>query len=146
MRPPVNSPLITSPYGQKRNFPPFGPHIHDGIDYVDKNNDRRVFAVADGVVVLDFDGYDPRLAWTDARHSLGNYIIVKHTLNGHDCFARYCHLIKNNVSHGQVIKEGFLLGEYADAGMSKGAHLHWDVYDEKWIKWTDPAKYGVANA
>lgn len=130
---PVFDPMVTSEFGEARNFPPFGPHTHDGIDWVSRTGDRRVRAITSGMVILDFDDYDPRLAWTDRRHSLGNYVIVQHGL-ANLCFVRYCHLDKNFVKHGQVIPEGFVLGTYSNAGMSNGAHTHTDVYNAAWVK------------
>lgn len=130
---PVFNPKVTSEFGEARNFPPFGPHTHDGIDWVDRSGDRRVRAIAPGRVILDFDDYDPRLAWTDGRHSLGNYVIVQHGLSGL-YFVRYCHLDQNFVKHNQEVPEGFVLGTYSNAGMSVGAHTHTDTYNAAWIK------------
>ena len=131
---PITQPgRITSPYGERKN--PFGngTQFHDGIDYVSAVN-RNVYAIADGTVTYDMDWYDHSKAWTDKRHSGGNMVILKHDIDGEIYFVRYLHLVKNFVSQGQVIKAGDHIGEYADVGMSKGAHLHLDMFNGKWIK------------
>lgn len=131
---PVTQPArITSPYGYRSN--PFGngKQFHDGIDYVSMVN-RNVYAIADGTVTYDMDWYEHSKAWTDRRHSGGNMVILKHVIDGEIYFVRYLHLVKNNVSQGQVVNAGDVIGEYANVGMSKGAHLHLDMYDAKWVK------------
>jgi len=128
---PVKPPhTVTSGYGYrtlngKQQF-------HDGIDYI--GSDYSVFAVCDGRVIKDFDAYSPVLAWTDGRHSAGNYIIIQHTIHDTPYFARYIHLGENFCSHGQHVEQGELIGFYANAGRSYGAHLHFDMYDKNWIK------------
>lgn len=112
--------------------------MHDGIDYVGAGDyggpaDRTVFAIADGVVVHDFDGYDPAKRWNpSAPDSAGNMVIIGHNLHGTKYFVRYVHLAKNTVSNGERVKCGQVIGEYGDVGYSFGQHLHLDMWTASW--------------
>lgn len=132
---PVNKPVVASPYGDR--ILNGKKQLHDGIDYVSGLN-RDVLAVANGKVILDMDIYEEKLRWTDMRHSLGNYIILQHTIEGSVYFARYCHLSENFVAKGGEVTQGQRIGVYADVGYSYGAHLHFDMFDAKWAK-IDPS-------
>lgn len=127
---PVFNPVVTSHYGPR--VLAGKPDFHRGIDYVDGTNDRRVRAVADGVVVLDFDSYDDAKRWIDPVHSAGNYICVQHTIEGQTYFARYLHLLKNTVTKLEKVSMGAVLGEYADVGFSYGAHVHFEIFNSAW--------------
>jgi len=78
------------------------------------------------------DDYIPKLRWKRKKHSAGNYIIIKHLINGEWYYFRYLHLGENYVSLNEEIKEGQIVGKYADAGISYGAHLHLGAYNIKW--------------
>ena len=133
--PPVKSPIVTSPYGWRTLNGK--PQFHDGVDYVSPES-NEVFALWDGVIAHDMDYYEASKRWTDGRHSLGNFVIVKHVIDGKLYFVRYCHLSRNYVQAGQEVKRGQVLGRYADVGFSYGAHLHLDGYDYKWHKTWGP--------
>lgn len=138
MRLPLNKPVLKSKYG--RRVLNGAESWHPGLDFVDENDDRKVYAIADGTVVFDFDGYDERERMNmQSNSSGGNFVIIKHNLGGKDYFVRYFHLKENTVKNGQQIKEGNVLGHYADVGYSFGAHLHLDL-TTLWGAWgnTDP--------
>lgn len=142
---PVNNPVVTSKEGWRTLNGK--PNYHPGVDFVsaDRSN-RQVFSLWDGVVVHDFDHYIHSKRFSDSKHSAGNFIIIKHIIDGKAYYIRYIHLIKNNVKIRQAVKRGQVVGEYADAGYSFGAHLHLDCYDYKWkrIKITPVLKeYGI---
>ena len=129
---PVKNPIVTSPYG-KRMLNGV-EQFHPGIDYVSGVGDPSVSSILPGIVVLDFDDYEDAKRWFDPKSSAGNYVCVQHFLpSGDYFFARYLHLAKNNVSHAQRIPEGYILGPYANVGISYGAHLHIESYDAKWV-------------
>lgn len=133
---PVNNPKVTSPYGN--GMLNGKPRFHDGIDFIGSSTD--VYAVAPGVVTYDFNDYDAAHRWDDPKHSAGNYIIIETRIDGKTYFCRYLHLGENYVSYGQEIKAGEKIGVYADAGYSFGAHLHFDMYTDKWLK-IDPTPF-----
>ncbi len=128
---PVEKPIVTSPYGYR--ILNGQKQWHPGIDYVSGSGNKMVRAVCAGKVILDFDGYDDSKRWTDMASSAGNYVCVQHLLtDGSIFFARYLHIGKNLVSNGQQLKEGDHIGEYANVGISYGAHLHFETFDAKW--------------
>jgi murein DD-endopeptidase MepM/ murein hydrolase activator NlpD len=122
--------IVTSPYGprvlngKKQN--------HKGIDFISDSGIRDVYSIADGIVTYDQDDYDEAKKWTDRHHSAGNMVIVRHELKDGLFYVRYLHLLENIVRKEQRVSEGEIIGEYANVGMSYGAHLHIDAYDMHW--------------
>jgi murein DD-endopeptidase MepM/ murein hydrolase activator NlpD len=134
---PVDTPFkITSDYGY-RPVPnnPGKTELHSGIDFVqlDENNNPMaegvLLACYDGIIGIDFDGYIDALRWTKREHSVGNYFLIKHELNGSVFFTRYFHVKENFVSIGEKVSQGQSLGIYSDVGFSFGGHLHFEVLD-----------------
>ncbi len=132
---PVNNPIVTSPYGPrmlqgKRQF-------HNGIDFISGERDARVMAISDGIVVYDMDDYSQELRWSSKKHSAGNYVIIKHEIGGDFYYFRYLHLGENYTTLNEQVREGQVIGKYADAGISYGAHLHLGAFNIKWRR-VDP--------
>jgi cell wall-associated NlpC family hydrolase len=109
---------LASPFG------PRGGRHHDGVDLACPGN-TEVYSVADGKVVRadikDYEGY-------------GNFIIVKHILNGETLYSGYAHLTKMLVSVGDEVKQGQLIaksggsqGMRNGAGNSEDPHLHFEI-------------------
>lgn len=61
-------------------------------------------------------------------------VIMDHIINEILYHTRYLHLKENILSRGQDVPEGFVIGHYADVGISYGAHLHIDIYNANWKK------------
>ncbi|MBN2157893.1 MAG: M23 family metallopeptidase [Spirochaetes bacterium] len=132
---PVNNPRITSPYGNRND--PLNPgqnQFHDGIDLASIDKDINVRAITSGIVVYDMDNYRDALRWVDPHHSAGNYVIIKHLISENTYYVRYLHLKNNTIKVGDAVSEGDVIGQYADVGRSRGAHLHMDMYTEYWVK------------
>ena len=128
---------VTSPFGAKRNIPPWGEHTHDGIDLVSSVN-KNVYAALAGTVLSDKDDYDHAKRWiSGGGNTVGNRVVMKHKINGETYYSAYYHLINNYVSDGQEIEAGKIIGQYDDVGMSYGAHLHFMMWDANW-KVVDP--------
>ena len=127
---PVNNPIITSPYGWRKIQGK--KQFHNGIDFISGDNDKSVFSILDGVCVYDMDDYAPELRWKAKKHSAGNYVIIKHEMDGKIYYFRYLHLGENYLSLNEKVTAGQIIGKYADAGISYGAHLHLGALDEKW--------------
>lgn len=115
---PILTPLpkakskITSPYGM-RLHPTLKRNIkHNGVDFGSGRN-TEVFAAANGKVVL-----------AEFNRSFGNYIIVEHK---DGTSSLYAHLETINVSKGNTVKKGDLIGYTGSTGRSSGAHLHYEV-------------------
>lgn len=123
---------VTSPFGVKRNIPPWGEHTHDGVDLVSSVN-KNVYAAVSGVVIADRDTYDHTKRWVEGSgNSVGNRVLIKSIINGKTYYCAYYHLIDNYVSEGQEIEIGKIIGQYDDVGMSYGAHLHFMMWDANW--------------
>lgn len=99
----------------------FGPRIspwsgkaahHAGLD-ISAPTGAKVKAPADGVVTfVNYDG------------AYGKSIMISH---GYGFTTRYAHLSGYNVTLGQQIKRGDIIGYVGSTGRSTGAHLHYEV-------------------
>lgn len=117
---PLKKVEITSKYGI-RAFG--GLEFHSGIDYKG-NIDDEIYAVDDGKVVV---------AKSD-EYGYGLYIIIEHS----NYCSLYSHLKALEVSIGQVINAGDVIGHIGMTGMTTGAHLHFEIRDSLYndLFWT----------
>lgn len=102
---------ITSEYGIRVLG---GLEFHPGIDYRSALNDN-IYAVDDGKVVVsknDADGY-------------GLYVVIEHS----NYCTLYAHMKALEVSTGQFIKAGQVIGHVGMTGMTTGPHLHFEIRD-----------------
>jgi murein DD-endopeptidase MepM/ murein hydrolase activator NlpD len=110
-----------------------GYQLHEGLDIRSLQRDRRgepvdpVMASADGVV-----------AYLNRKPSLsnyGNYLIVRHQIEGLEVYTTYAHLreIRSDLREGMAVKAGetiAIMGRTANTreGISKDrAHLHFEI-------------------
>ena len=95
--------------------PPLGPypHFHTGIDIAAPLG-APVYAAADGVVIT--------VAHTNVGY--GNYVIVAH---GAGVMTLYGHLLATEVSVGQHVARGEVVGLEGETGFATGPHLHFEV-------------------
>lgn len=87
--------------------------MHEGIDIARPNN-YNILAAADGVVTK-----------AGSAGGLGNRIEIEHS-NGLKTI--YGHLSSINVSVGQQVTTGTVIGIMGNTGNSTGVHLHFEVY------------------
>ncbi|MGG5575828.1 M23 family metallopeptidase [Myroides sp. C15-4] len=88
--------------------------FHAGMDF-SVNIGTPIYATGDGRV-------------TRANNQLsgyGNLIEVEH---GYGYQTRYAHLSKYNVTQGQTVKRGDIIGYAGSTGRSSGPHLHYEVH------------------
>lgn len=105
--------IRTSPFGARRSYqggPPTG--YHGGID-VAAPEGTAIYAAAAGVVVL-----------AEPVFVRGNLVIIDHGVGVHSL---YFHLSQLNVTVGQRVTAGELIGLMGTTGLSTGSHLHWEV-------------------
>ena len=104
---------ISSVYGTGRSYNggPVADH-HGGVDF-EVNVGAPIHSSAAGVVVLA----EPLMV-------RGNAVIVDH---GMGVFSGYYHLSQINVTVGQKMLKGELIGLSGVTGLATGPHLHWDV-------------------
>ena len=124
---------ISSGFSSNRNG-----YSHYAVDAY--ANDRRLYATYDGVVdvvvrnipniynqwnggaCVDQDGN------MDYR-SNGNFIRIKHTINGNTYYSYYMHMEEVHVSVGDTVKKGAYIGTEGNSGCSSGYHLHYQLQD-----------------
>ncbi|AKH43157.1 murein DD-endopeptidase MepM/ murein hydrolase activator NlpD [Altererythrobacter atlanticus] len=109
---PVQGVALTSDYGM-RNHPILRKRRqHNGVDLAGPSG-TPVYATADGMV-----------SRASRFGSYGNYIQIEH---GGELETRYAHLSGYEVSAGDRVHKGQLIGYVGSTGRSTGPHLHYEV-------------------
>ncbi|MGB9871571.1 MAG: LysM peptidoglycan-binding domain-containing protein [Anaerolineae bacterium] len=105
---------ISSYFGTRRSYNG-GPYnsYHEGVDF-DVGAGAPVYVPADGVVVL-----------AEPLAVRGNAVVIDH---GWGVLTGYWHLSRIEVSVGQSVRAGDVIGRVGNTGLSTGAHLHWDFW------------------
>lgn len=78
----------------------------------------QVYSVANGKVIYTSSGYSG---------GFGNMVVIYHYINGVDYVTIYAHLNEINVSSGQTVSGGQLIGHSGNTGASEGPHLHLEL-------------------
>lgn len=92
-----------------------GIHGHNGVDLA-SNFGANILAAADGeVIIAKSSGYNG---------GYGSYIVIKHD-NGTQTL--YGHLSGVQVSVGDQVSQGQVIGNMGSTGKSTGTHLHFEV-------------------
>jgi murein DD-endopeptidase MepM/ murein hydrolase activator NlpD len=105
--------LTTAPYGQRRMFNNEVRSQHTGLD-IDGDTGDPVVAANSGRVILSRDlFYSGQAVYID--HGLG-------------FITGYYHLSKREVSEGQWVDKGEVVGLVGATGRVTGSHLHWSVF------------------
>ncbi|MEI6603619.1 MAG: M23 family metallopeptidase [Clostridia bacterium] len=107
---PVSHRKIISVFSKNRNGRP-----HKGTDYVSKIGNRSVYAFYKGTLALK--GYE---------RTMGNYVVIKHTINKKAIYSTYMHL-KSYLKISGAIKTGQKIGTMGNTGHSFGTHLHFQI-------------------
>jgi len=115
---------ISSEYGLRLHPILKQQQMHKGIDIVEKEG-APVKVVIDGVV--DSVGYD---------EELGNTVKISH---GNGLTTVYAHLKDVYVKEKETVKQGFIIGTIGNTGLSKTAHLHFEIWKDG--KAEDPRKW-----
>ncbi|MEO9510551.1 MAG: peptidoglycan DD-metalloendopeptidase family protein [Flavobacteriaceae bacterium] len=106
---------ITSGFGMAKDPYSNQMKFHNGIDLM-ATRGTKVNASAEGLVAVS--SYD------DLK---GNYIVINHN----DIFSsKYFHLKDKNVTAGERVKSGELIGHVGSTGKSTGPHLHFEIIKE----------------
>jgi murein DD-endopeptidase MepM/ murein hydrolase activator NlpD len=114
---PLNPPLpgdleVTSPFGPR--IDPFlgRPALHTGVDLHGAYGDA-VRATASG-----------RVTFAGVMGGYGNLVEVD---NGNGLATRYAHLSSIDVTQGEAVSTGSIVGHIGDTGRATGPHLHYEV-------------------
>ena len=109
---PVNDARLTSSFGMREHPVLGGRRAHKGVDLAVPTG-TPVYAPADGYVKM-----------ASRFGSYGNFIELEH---GGEMETRYGHLSAFNVTEGQQVKKGDVIGFVGTTGRSTGPHLHYEV-------------------
>lgn len=114
---PLSNVRITSNYGY-RIHPIYGDRrLHAGTDF-GASCGTPVKAAADG-----------KVQWRYYRGGYGNQVMLTHPKKGGKSYnSSYSHLSKFNVSVGDLVVRGDVIGYVGTTGSSTGCHLHLEVY------------------
>ena len=111
-RSPIDKLLLSSSFGMRRH--PITKRFarHAGID-IPAPHGTPIYAAADGVV-----------ARAKQLGSYGNLVEIEH---GNAIQTRYGHMSALNVTSGQWVRKGDVVGFVGSTGRSTGNHLHYEV-------------------
>ena len=101
--------MISSYYGYRKNPITGDNQFHRGIDIAVPEG-TLVYAAQDGTVTT--------AAYDD---DYGNYIVIE---DAQGFTTKYAHLESMDVSAGQTVKHGAIIGKTGNTGASTGSHLH----------------------
>jgi murein DD-endopeptidase MepM/ murein hydrolase activator NlpD len=111
---PVDEPCVNSQFGQRRDYNNGGLFFyHTGIDFGVCAPNLNIYAPAAGEVVL-----------AEELTIKGKAVLIDH---GWGVFSGYWHLSEFNVSVGDFVQPGDLLGLIGNTGRSAGPHLHFEI-------------------
>lgn len=111
---PVDEPCINSVFGQRRDYNNGGLYFyHTGLDFAVCAQNLNIYAPARGRVVL-----------AEELTIKGKAVLLDH---GWGVFSGYWHLSEFNVSVGDVVQPGNIIGQIGDTGRSAGPHLHFEM-------------------
>lgn len=96
-----------------RNYTQFFWYGHPGLD-IALSEGSAVYAADTGTVT--FAGWNV--------YGYGNLIVVNHG-NGYETF--YAHLSSFNVTPGQIVYQGNVIGGTGNSGNSSGPHIHFEI-------------------
>lgn len=104
---------VTSYYGSRRSYGYGFGSYHEGTDFRVEIGDP-VSAPASGVVILA----EPLVV-------RGRAILIDH---GWGVVTGYWHLSRIDVTVGQSVTQGEIIGAVGNTGLSTGPHLHWELW------------------
>lgn len=78
---------------------------------------------------------------TGSHSTLGNYIMITHSVNGQTMTTVYGHLSSINTSKGAQVSKGQMIGRMGSTGRSSGPHLHFEVHLGTYGNAVNPMRY-----
>lgn len=103
--------------------------FHTGIDWNfgvgNQDDGQPVVACSWGIVLFASN--------TEYNGGLGGYIVILHPHN--NASTRYMHLGSITVKEGETVYPNQIIGSLSDTGNAAGAHLHFEVLNEKGLEY-----------
>ncbi|MFP4345662.1 MAG: peptidoglycan DD-metalloendopeptidase family protein [Anaerolineales bacterium] len=122
---PVHA-AVSSYFGSRRSYGGSYNSYHSGVDFRAATG-TPIRVPAGGTVIL-----------AEPLQVRGNAIIVDH---GWGLLTGYWHLSQIDVSPGERVHKGDVIGRVGNTGLSTGAHLHWQIWVDgtpvdplQWVK------------
>lgn len=118
---------ITSPYGG-RDMGSYSSY-HYGSDFSGATG-TPIVASADGVVTAA-QNHCPKVGYLGATCNgvgWGNYVKIKHVVQGKQYETVSAHMYNAMVRTGQTVKQGQQIGTLGTSGSSTGPHLHFEIH------------------
>lgn len=111
----ITNPRVSSQFGERRSYNggALGLCGHEGQDYGVAGG-TPVYATAAGTVVL-----------AQELKVRGNVVFIDH---GRNVFTAFYHLKQIDVTDGQRVNAGDVIGQVGTTGFSTGDHLHWSMW------------------
>lgn len=105
-------------HGIYGDYGPRGSGWHHGVDISGSAISGKPIIAADGGVVIEAN------ATSEWGAGWGYYVLIDH---GNGYRTRYAHCSSVNVSVGQKVAQGQLIGLVGNTGNSYGAHCHFEI-------------------
>ncbi|ADU30621.1 peptidoglycan DD-metalloendopeptidase family protein [Evansella cellulosilytica] len=124
---PTEGGRITSTFGNRIDPITRSSSFHSGIDIASTLN-TPIYATADGTVT--------EAGWDSGGY--GRMVVIKHN----DAYETvYAHLNSIEVSAGDYVKKGEMIGGMGSTGRSTGVHLHYEILRNG--EYVDPYQYMI---
>lgn len=104
---------ITSPMGSRNTGIKGASTNHKGVDIGGVGTSTTVVAAKAGTVII-----------SKYSSSYGNYVVISH---GPGNTTLYAHMSSRSVSEGDTVSQGQAIGVTGNTGISRGAHLHYEI-------------------
>ena len=145
-----DKPWTSGSFGCVRND---GQRLHEGLDIRHLQTDQRgeptdpILAAADGTVVY--------INLQSSLSNYGNYLVVRHVVEGMEIYSLYAHLsaIQPGISVGKVVKQGEVIATMgrtsnAEVITKDRAHVHFELnvlVNDNFAAWFKTASPGERN-
>lgn len=131
--------IYTSLYGMRSGS------MHYGVDIANSSSNVPVHASAAGVVNKAVGGCSNNGSiGNTCNGGYGNYVIVRHSIDGKTYDTLYAHLQAISVTVGQTVNQGDKIGVMGNSGSSTGQHVHFEIYEKARVSQSeavDPMPY-----
>lgn len=124
-------------------YDPYRRGQHTGIDivgnYTGQIHNSPIYAAQSGTVIVasaTCRHLAPKSWYDSCGSGYGNYIVIDH---GGGVTTLYAHCEKLNVTKGQKVSKGDVIGYVGSAGWSTGYHLHFEIRENNVKK--NPSNY-----